>query len=85
LLNLDEVKEFLRIDTDAEDRLVDVLILLSKEMCENYMRKEMPEPMPMSIKHASLIIIAHFYEKRDGEPVPSAVYRLLDAYREEKF
>lgn len=85
MLNLDEVKGFLRIDTDEEDKLVGVLILLSKEMCENYMRRELPEPLPLCIKHASLIIIAHFYEKRDGEPMPEAVYRLLDAYREEVF
>lgn len=85
MLDLSEVKLFLRIDTDDEDKLVGVLILLSKEMCENYMRRELPEPLPLSIKQACLIIIAHFYEKRDGEPMPEAVFRLLDAYRQEVF
>lgn len=85
MLSLDEAKLFLRIDNDAEDKLVNVLILLSAEMSRNYMRRELPEPLPLSVKHACLIIIAHFYEKRDGEPVPEAVYRLLDAYREERF
>ena len=85
MLSLDEVKEFLRIDTDDEDRYINVLILLSKEMSENYMRMELPEPIPVSIKQACLIVISHFYEKRDGEPMPDAVYRLLDHYRQEDF
>jgi len=85
LLSLDEVKLFLRIDNDDEDRYINVLILLSMEMSQNYMRRELPEPMPISIKQACLIVISHFYEKRDGEPMPDVVYRLLDTYREEAF
>ena len=85
MLELSDVKNFLRIDNDDEDRYINVLILLSMEMSQNYMRRELPEPMPLSIKQAGLIIISHFYEKRDGEPMPEAVYRLLDAYREEAF
>ena len=85
MLSLDEVKLFLRIDNDDEDRYINVLILLSMEMSQNYMRRELPEPMPISIKQACLIVISHFYEKRDGEPMPDVVYRLLDTYREEAF
>ena len=85
MLQLDEVKEFLRIDHTEEDGYLNILILLSNEMCMNYLRDELPETLPESIKQAMLLIIAHFYENRSGEPVPSVVFRLLDAYRKELF
>jgi len=85
MLKIDEVKEFLRLDTDAEDGYISILIILAKEMCENYLRKEIPSEPIESIKQAQLLIVGHFYEYRDGTPVPKAVYRLLDAYRNEVF
>ena len=85
MLQLDEVKEFLRIDHTEEDGYISVLLLLAKEMSENYMRTPLPELLPESVKQAMLLIVAHFYENRNGEPVPSAVFRLLDAYRKECF
>jgi len=84
-MTLDDVKEFLRIDHDAEDGYISVLLLLAKELCENYLRQEIPTVIPESIKQAQLLIISHFYENRNGGPVPDAVYRLLDAYRKEVF
>ena len=85
MLTLSDVKEFLRIDHTEEDGYLNILILLAKEMTENYLRLPLPETMTESIQQAMLIVIAHFYEKRDGEPIPSVVYRLLDAYRKELF
>ena len=85
MLSLDDVKEFLRIDHTAEDGYISVLLLLAKEMCENYLRSPLPEALPESIRQAMLLIISHFYEHRDGTPVPAAVYRLLDTYRKEVF
>ena len=85
MLTLDTVKEFLRIDHTEEDGYLNILILLAKEMCENYLRLLLPETLPESVRQAMFLIIAHFYEKRDGEPVPDVVYRLLDAYRKELF
>ena len=85
MLTLSEVKEFLRIDHTEEDGYLNILILLSHELAENYLRISLPETMPECIRQAMLIVIAHFYEKRDGEPVPQVVYRLLDTYRKEMF
>lgn len=86
MLTLDYVKEFMRIDTDAEDGYISVLILLAKELCENYLRCDIPPDDKLeSIRQAQLLVIAHFYENRDGADVPPAVYRLLDAYRKEVF
>lgn len=85
-LTLEEVKEFLRVDDTEDDRYINLLILLAKEMCQNYIRKDLPEECPESIKQACLIVIGHFYENRDGnEPMPQVVYRLLDPYREDGF
>lgn len=85
MLTIDEVKEFLRLDTDAEDGYVSVLVLLAKELCENYLRKELPPEQIESIRLAQLLVISHYFEHRDGTPLPKAVYRLLDDYRNEVF
>lgn len=85
MLTLDEVKGFLRIDHNEEDGYISVLLLLAKELCENYLRKALPTPLPETVRHAQLLVISHFYENRSGEPIPDAVYRLLDAYRNEVF
>ena len=80
---LDYVKEFLRIDHNEEDGYISVLLLLAKELCENYLRTSLPTPVPEPV--TQLLVISHFYENRTGEQVPDAVYRLLDAYRNEVF
>ena len=85
MLKLDEVKGFLRIDHNEEDGYISVLLLLAKELCENYLRKDIIEPMPESVRQAQLLVISHFYENRSGTGVPDTVYRLLDAYRKEVF
>lgn len=85
MLTLNEVKEFMRIDHDAEDGFLSVLLVLAKEMCENYLRHDLPEQQIESIRLAQLMIIGHFYENRTGASIPQAVYRLLDAYRDEVF
>lgn len=85
MLTIDEVKEFLRIDTDAEDGYISILMLLAKEVCKNYLRKELTDKQDESIRLAQLLVISHYFEHRDGTPLPKAVYRLLDAYRNEVF
>ena len=85
MLTLDEVKGFLRIDHNEEDGYISVLLLLAKELCENYLRKDIIEPIPESVRQAQLLVISHFYENRSGVPIPEAVYRLLDNYRKEQF
>ena len=85
MLTLDYVKEFMRIDHSEEDGYLSVLLILAKEFCENYLRSDLPEPLPETVKQAEMLVISHFYENRNGGPVPDTVYRLLDAYRKEVF
>lgn len=85
MLKLNDAKEFLRIDHNEEGGYISVLLLLAHEMCENYLRAELPEQENECIRQAQMLIVSHFYEHRDGTPLPTAVYRLLDAYRNEVF
>lgn len=83
-MQLETVKQFLRIDHDDEDSYLNILIILAKEICENYLRAEMPLEIPESMNQAMLIIIGYFYENREGtkEGIPDVVYALLLPYRE---
>ena len=54
MLTLDEVKQYLHLDSDAEDDYINILILLAAEMCENYTRLPLPETLPESYKQAML-------------------------------
>jgi hypothetical protein len=86
-MKLNEVKEYLRLDNDAEDGYLKILILLSREICENYLRYELPRRVPESVKQAQLLIIGYFYENREGtrDGVPPAVFSLLAPYRKAMF
>ena len=46
MLTLTEVKQYLRLDTDAEDRYLKILLILAQEMCENFTRLPLPEELP---------------------------------------
>lgn len=87
MLGLDEVKQYLRLDTDCEDDYLNILIILAGEICENYTREPLPDRLPESYKQAMLIIIGYFFEHRDGtkEGLPKVIYVLLAPYRKAAF
>ena len=87
MLEITAVKEYLRLDSDAEDGYLNILVLLSAEICANYLRAELPEELPESVKQAQLLIIGYFFENREGsrDGVPSAVFALLNPYRKAAF
>jgi len=84
---LEEVKEYLRIDVDSEDNYLNVLVILAREMIENFLRKRLPRKIPPTIKQAALLICGYFYENREGtkEGIMQAVYYLLEPYRKVVF
>jgi hypothetical protein len=86
VLKLREVKDFLRLDGDAEDAYLRILILLSVEMCKNYLRLD-KLPKCESVKQAQLLTIGYFFENREGtkDGIPSAVFALLNPYRKAAF
>ena len=81
LPTLEEVKAYLRIDSEEEDILLAGLLLAAKEHCENYLQAGLPSEVPTPVKQALLIIVGHFYEQRAGEDIPKVVYVLLSPYR----
>lgn len=87
MLKLNEVKQYLRLDTNAEDEYLNILILLACEMCENYTRIPLPEKLPESYKQAMLLCIGYFFEQRQGtkDGIPKVFYTLLAPYRKAAF
>lgn len=87
MLELSEIKQYLRLDTNAEDEYLNILILLACEMCENYTRMPLPEKLPESYKQAMLLCIGYFFEHRQGtkDGIPKVFYALLLPYRKAEF
>lgn len=87
MLTLEEVKQYLRLDDDSEDEYLNILLILSSEICINFTRQELPEELPYSYKQAMLLIIGYFFENREGtkDGIPSAVFYLLTPYRRAAF
>ena len=81
LPTLEEVKAYLRIDSEEEDTLLAALLLAAKEHCENYLQACLTSEVPTPVKQALLILTGHFYEQRAGEDIPNVVYVLLSPYR----
>ena len=95
-MNLQETKEFLRVDGDDEDTLISSLIITAKALVEEVIRckledfSEVPEP----IKQAMLIVVSTLYEERQiskdksgvdiGETL-DLVRKMLFAYRRAQF
>jgi len=84
-VTLIEVKEYLRLDGDGEDIILTALTKAAHEHCENYLGCKLARSVPGPVKQAILLLIAHFYEERAGEGIPSVVYTLLSAYRKLKW
>ena len=85
LVKLEEIKEYLRIDSEEENTLLAGLFLVAKEHCENYLQTTLPGEVPTPVKQALLILVGHFYEQRAGEDIPKVVYALLSPYRQLKW
>lgn len=97
MLKLEEVKNFLRVDSDEDDALILSLITTGKVLVEDIIRKPLTEfeNIPEPINHAVLIIVGTLYEERqvsksDKEGLSlkdtlDLVRRMLFAYRQEKF
>lgn len=97
MLKLEEVKNFLRVDSDEDDALILSLITTGKVLVEDIIRKPLTEfeNIPEPINQAVLIIVGTLYEERqvsksDKEGLSlkdtlDLVRRMLFAYRKDKF
>ena len=73
LLNLEEVKGYLRLDGSEEDAFLGLLIVAARSFCETRLNRPLLTDkmtdatrweVPEEIKVAMLMLIAHWYENR---------------------
>ena len=95
-MNLQETKEFLRVDGDDEDTLISSLIITAKALVEEVIRSKLEDfsEVPEPIKQAMLIVVSTLYEERQiskdksgvdiGETL-DLVRKMLFAYRRAQF
>lgn len=67
-VTLEEVKLYLRLDSDEEDTLITNFISAAKEICEDILRYPLSEfdEIPAVVRQALLYCVANMYEKREG-------------------
>ena len=72
MLTIEEVKQYLHLDSDAEGDYLRILILLAGEMCENYTR------LALSLIHIQMCIRDRVIRlaQRGRKPKPTAVKQL---------
>jgi|SRR5699024_11185396 len=96
MLDLEEVKLYLRIDGDEEDTLITSLIGTAEEICEQILRHPLSEfeSIPLTVEQAMLFCVANIYEKREGvanynkgsggiEEIIHLMKMMLSTYRKE--
>lgn len=81
-ISLQEIKDFMRIDTDIEDKLLQYLLLTSVNLVENILSRKIINP-PADLKYAILLLINYLYSARDpGRQLPNAIQLILNKYRD---
>ena len=94
MFELNDVKEYLRVDGDDENTLITSLIIMATELVEDVLRRKISEfdPIPETIRQAVLLTVATFYENRQGgkdglntADLIDLIRRLTFAYRKEAF
>lgn len=86
---LEEVKLYLRIDSDEEDILITKFVQAAEEICEEVLRIKLKdfEVIPETIKQIILYIVSNMHEKREELNLIELldfVSRIGFAYREFK-
>lgn len=88
-LDLDTVKNYLRIDHNEDDSLLSLMIIAAKSYIQSYLNKKFEEfeEIPDEFTIACLALIAHWYENREiqtntSNEVPYTFSGILDMYRD---
>jgi uncharacterized phage protein (predicted DNA packaging) len=77
-----EVKSWCRIDNDADDATIDLLILTAQEHAAAHTGRTLePYTCPSSIKQAIAVFVADLYANREGQTVGTQTFnRLLNPF-----
>lgn len=90
MITVDEMKQYLRVDTSDDDALIEHLIATGKELCKSIARPEQEEFYENSLttRTAVLYAVAYLYEHReeaDHHELTLSLRSLLFGVREAKF
>ena len=64
-VTLEEMKNYLRVDTDEDDELIEKLIRAAQQMCEDVLRIDGSEADSETFDTAVLFTTAYLYEHRE--------------------
>lgn len=71
IVTVAQMKQFLRIENELEDDMLEELILQAEQAAEDFCRikfgEEYPEETPEPVKLACILHAAHFYDNRDSQ------------------
>lgn len=67
MITLNDMKNYLRVDFDEDDRLIDDLILTARRLCLDVLREEDEEILDLipKAKTAIMYCVAYLYEHRE--------------------
>jgi hypothetical protein len=80
-ITLAEAKAFLRVVDDAEDGLVQLLIDAAVQRIEAAVGLTLTEASPAPLRLTVLMLVAHGFEHREGDPPAGGVEAWLAPYR----
>lgn len=69
-LTLDDVKDYLRVDSEDDDKLIEAMLASAVSFIQNYLKRKFTdmiangEEIPDEFTIACLAIISHWYENR---------------------
>ena len=81
---LDELKNFLRIDCEIEDMLLDDLLKSSVSLIEKFIDKKLSSIFNHDLRYAVLLTVSYLYNARE-QPLyilPPAVKAILKKYQQ---
>ena len=90
VVSLEEIKLYLRVDGEEEDRLISTFINVSEDLVAGILRYPLSEfeVVPDIIKQAVMYSVANMYEKRedyDAKEVLDIMTKLLFSYRKDEW
>jgi len=82
-VGIDQVKAYLRLETDAEDALLAALLAAAEGMAERFLGAPPDADPPAPVVQGVVRLAAHLYAHRDDEAgPPAAVAALWRPYRQ---
>lgn len=94
MIELEYVKNYLRVDSDADNDLIASILKSASNLVEDIMRRKLEdfEEVPEVVNNAILLLVATMYENRQVgkeqlliDSALNIVRSMLFSYREEKY